>query len=672
MSYSHPHIKEVSKGQVLTGRDLLRRQIIERYENSSDKNSFAKGGGLDWSNPFKNGNTQQAGLSMASDVIGGAGNKVLSGGLSSGAGNVIGGLSNIASAIPGPWGAVAGAGLQIIGGLTNRMFGSKINEEKVAEVKNNIASMDANIATAGDYSTLENNMMSDINFTKKDIGKDGWFSNKAGKLYNKLHAQADILNQRKDISTLTSANQIAERTTDNLLRNYAAEGGSLNRDVNRFDGLSGTSSLQGPYIFNEPITGNEGIEQLKEQPQLQGVDEKGNLREGWIGNDIIGYYNTNATKDPSRYSYGNPTAVDNEAINSLKQQLGSPTPTEPEVSQFKSVNWDNVWKDASSIAKNFARTTAHKGTVTPISQSSGQDYSAAFNTIGNSIAGTMNIMDTLMKAGSKRWNDNRTLGQKIGLANGGDLNNGGKVLTGRDLLRQSIIHRVNKFSGENDSSAIQIAGNQSLYGPNGSTDAPEWMSQGIDTSSFSSGSTGGKGFDSGKVEKYANAAADAIQLAANAIDQGRLSVSRSEINQAQQGTQQGGQVLTGYDIIEANRPQPMQHVNRYDFRKNTLGMDVVNGVSAGNTGAMAGMALTNSPWGAAIGGVIGTASSVAGSLIGRHKAGNEAKKTNYLVDLGNARNDLAYNTSIQQTAEKQVDNLLQNWAAYGGLLRKWK
>lgn len=792
MSYRHPHIKEVTKGQILTGRELLRRQFVQKYEKAQqqDVNSFPDGGfmGLDWSNPFKGEGAAQlksGAFSAGINMVGSLANKGLSGGLSSGAGNVIGSLSNVASAIPGPWGAVASGALQVIGGLTNRMFGSKINEEKVAEVKNDMASMDANIATAGDYNTLENNMQGDISFTKKDIGKDGWFSNKASNLYKKLHSQAEILNQRKDISALTSANQIAERTTDNLLRNYAAYGGDLNKEgrvvtgqellrrqaekgVNKFDGLTQQSNtlkrlrnanksletfvsvnsrywkdpyeenkwpaLEASYVklkspdnwdeymsnfsdyddtkksfkwvpepskqeentklttnkagqqpqtintkavvtktkkivsppqsqntalstnqngnsitaepssakLNQPLSNNStdnridynyNANQLKEPESTPyQLDDKGKLsqesiNQGWIGNDIIGYYNTSPIKDPSRYSYGNPTAVDNNAINSLKQQLGGNTSTEPEVSQFKNINWSNIWKDASSISKSFAQGTAHRGTVTPISQTG----NAVFDSIGNSVAGTMNIVDTLMKANSKRWNDNRTLSQKIGLAEGGSLkDNRVEILTGRELLRRQIADRVNKFSGEDtQTNAIQIAGNP---------------------------------------ETYINAGLDTIQLVGNAIDQGSLSVTRDEINQAQQGTQRGGQVVTGYDIIEANRPQPMQHVNRYDFRKNTVGMDVVNGISAGNTGAMAGYAMSNSPWGAAIGGTVGTLSSVAGSLIGRHKAKKEAEKMNYLVDLGNARNDLAYNTSIQQTAERQVDNLLQNWAAYGGLL----
>lgn len=63
--------------------------------------------------------------------------------MTSGAGNVLQGLSGVAAAIPGPWGAVASAGLGVLGGLTNRMFGSKMNTENIAQVEANINSLNS-------------------------------------------------------------------------------------------------------------------------------------------------------------------------------------------------------------------------------------------------------------------------------------------------------------------------------------------------------------------------------------------------------------------------------------------------------------------------------------------------------------------------------------------------
>ena len=67
------------------------------------------------------------------------------------------GLSGVAAAIPGPWGAVASAGLGVAGGLINRMFGSKLNKENIAEVEGNINELNTFQSNASDFDTLASN-----------------------------------------------------------------------------------------------------------------------------------------------------------------------------------------------------------------------------------------------------------------------------------------------------------------------------------------------------------------------------------------------------------------------------------------------------------------------------------------------------------------------------------
>ena len=165
--------------------------------------------------------------------LGAAVGKGISGGLETGVGNAMQGLGNIASAIPGPYGAIASAALNVTGGLVNKAFGSKLNEAKIAEVNQNINQVNANSGLdAGDYDALADKMstMTDTaRFSKSDIGKDGWFSSKAKKKYESLKAQADIANARQSLSTSLNADMIAENTMQNLQQNYIAEGGSLSR-----------------------------------------------------------------------------------------------------------------------------------------------------------------------------------------------------------------------------------------------------------------------------------------------------------------------------------------------------------------------------------------------------------------------------------------------------------
>ena len=67
--------------------------------------------GKNLGNAFNSGALSPA-ISAASSIAG----QGISGGLSSGVGSAMQGLGSIASAIPGPWGAIAGAGLNVLGG----------------------------------------------------------------------------------------------------------------------------------------------------------------------------------------------------------------------------------------------------------------------------------------------------------------------------------------------------------------------------------------------------------------------------------------------------------------------------------------------------------------------------------------------------------------------------
>ena len=97
-------------------------------------------------------------LGAAGQLVGSVAGGAIGGGLQSGAGNVIGGLSKVASAIPGPWGAVASAGLGIIGGLTNRAFGSKLNKENINAVNDNINRLSNFNSNAGSFDDLASTM----------------------------------------------------------------------------------------------------------------------------------------------------------------------------------------------------------------------------------------------------------------------------------------------------------------------------------------------------------------------------------------------------------------------------------------------------------------------------------------------------------------------------------
>lgn len=168
--------------------------------------------------------------SAIGNIAGGA----ISGGLESGAGSAI---SNIGGTIGGAVGAVnpvlggiISAGTGIIGGLTNRMFGSKLNKEKIAEVEGINKAMNTVMVDNSSADSIEDqwaNQDFGADFSKSDIGKDGLFSSKAKKKYRALKKQQGIARERA-LSAFENAAEAADTQSDlNAMASFAAFGGPL-------------------------------------------------------------------------------------------------------------------------------------------------------------------------------------------------------------------------------------------------------------------------------------------------------------------------------------------------------------------------------------------------------------------------------------------------------------
>lgn len=178
---------------------------------------------------IKNAVSSPIGSAVAS-AVGNIGGGLISGGMTSGAGSVLSGLSGIAGVLPGPWGAVASAGLGIAGGLANRMFGSKMNKENIARVEGNIARLSGIESDVSDYDTLASNIANTalgFDFSNSYIGKDGWFSNKAKKKARALRAQQELAEEYAQNVFMNNAENIGEQQAALLEQNYAAYGGPL-------------------------------------------------------------------------------------------------------------------------------------------------------------------------------------------------------------------------------------------------------------------------------------------------------------------------------------------------------------------------------------------------------------------------------------------------------------
>ena len=219
------------------------KQSINLYPNGGDieKNttlldSLTNGNGFSLKNTFSGQNLTdiaKGSIGALGSIVGQVGGNLIDGGLQSGAGNTISSIgSTVGSAIStvNPLvGGMVSVGSGLIGGLTNRMFGSKLNQENINQVKGNISST-ANTSFGGSADDLMSqlsgaSMLGNIN--RSDIGKDGWFSHKAKNLTNKLRAQAEAANTR----LYNNFNQAADVTNENQflqsMYNVEAFGGPL-------------------------------------------------------------------------------------------------------------------------------------------------------------------------------------------------------------------------------------------------------------------------------------------------------------------------------------------------------------------------------------------------------------------------------------------------------------
>lgn len=173
-----------------------------------------------------------SGISGIAGGIASAASNAISGGMSTGVGGAMQTIGGLASNIPGVGGLI-GAGVNVLGGLVNRAFGSQINEEFVNETKAQTAEA-AN--TQFDNSSIESVIQQQMehqdlgNVQKSQVGKDGWFSSKAKDLTAKLNKQRQAVNLVNDEKINLALEGADEMQDLDLLANFAAYGGQLFKD----------------------------------------------------------------------------------------------------------------------------------------------------------------------------------------------------------------------------------------------------------------------------------------------------------------------------------------------------------------------------------------------------------------------------------------------------------
>ena len=159
---------------------------------------------------------------------------LLNTGMDTQAGNIMGAASDVAGAIPAPYGPAIQAGLKVLQTGTNLLFGSNIDESKVAAIDSDVSANNSIAANASSASSREEinkmrNTLTDI--TNFNVGKDGVFAHKAKDLGNQKIIEAEAAKANAVASLNLATTNLESGKAADKEANFFKNGGSMkNRD----------------------------------------------------------------------------------------------------------------------------------------------------------------------------------------------------------------------------------------------------------------------------------------------------------------------------------------------------------------------------------------------------------------------------------------------------------
>ena len=174
-------------------------------------------------------------INVLGSTAGQLGGTLIGGDLESNVGSAVtsvgGALGTAAGAVNPLLGGIISAGTGILGGLTTRAFGSKLNNNEINKIKaSNLAMNQLQVDGSSNDAVMSqwDSVNFGENFTRGDIGKDGWFSNKAHNKYNTLKQEQDAARGRALLALSNGANNADSNLDMSAFSNYAALGGPIN------------------------------------------------------------------------------------------------------------------------------------------------------------------------------------------------------------------------------------------------------------------------------------------------------------------------------------------------------------------------------------------------------------------------------------------------------------
>ena len=191
------------------------------------------------------------------DVVGGAANRIISGGLNSGAGNAVSGIGSVVgSAISTVNPLIGGAvkiGTGIIGGGINALFGMKTDQKKLQAANEGTNYLNSFVSDASTFDDIQGpNAVANV----QNAYKGGLF--KKGKARRKnaaLRAERANAESWANRSVDNNIDNIAETQMDTMLANYAAFGGPLGGMPSL-----GTGAIDYDFMSNYLMTKNKAAE----------------------------------------------------------------------------------------------------------------------------------------------------------------------------------------------------------------------------------------------------------------------------------------------------------------------------------------------------------------------------------------------------------------------------
>ena len=189
----------------------------------SFKDAFSKEG---LKNGIKAG--AAAGISAGAGIVGGLANSAISGGLESGAGSAISGIgSQVGSAVGAVnplLGAAVSVGSQVLGGVTNALFGEKVNQAKLKAANESMSSLRSFNGNVGSFDDIKG---PEATASVAGTYKGGLFNSSAKRKQRALEEAMIDARQYAGRAITNNVSNLADDQINNVLANFSAFGGPL-------------------------------------------------------------------------------------------------------------------------------------------------------------------------------------------------------------------------------------------------------------------------------------------------------------------------------------------------------------------------------------------------------------------------------------------------------------